>query len=123
RHGDESLDGMCNNDSHHSAVVALTCLNEAYFSEYRGTPQEFISAVKYGFLYQRQARSWRKALRGTPTFAISPEVFVCFLENHDQIANTGSGQRLRFQTSPGRSRAMTAFLLLGQWTPLLFPCL
>jgi len=59
-------------------------------------------------------------LRGTPTFGISPEAFVCFLENHDQIANTGSGQRLRFQTSPGRYRAMTAFLLLGPWTPLLF---
>ncbi len=120
REGGDDLDGMWNDDFHHSAVVALTGRNEAYFADYRGTPQEFISAVKYGFLYQAQARSWRKALRGTPTFAISPEVFVCFLENHDQIANTGPGQRLRFQTSPGRYRAMTALLLLGPWTPLLF---
>ena len=120
REGGDDLDGMWNDDFHHSAVVALTGRNEAYFADYRGTPQEFISAVKYGFLYQGQARSWRKALRGTPTFGISPEAFVCFLENHDQIANTGSGQRLRFQTSPGRYRAMTAFLLLGPWTPLLF---
>ena len=120
REGGDDLDGMWNDDFHHSAVVALTGRNEAYFADYRGTPQEFISAVKYGFLYQAQARSWRKALRGTPTFGISPEAFVCFLENHDQIANTGSGQRLRFQTSPGRYRAMTAFLLLGPWTPLLF---
>jgi maltooligosyltrehalose trehalohydrolase len=120
REGGDDLDGMWNDDFHHSAVVALTGRNEAYFADYRGTSQEFISAVKYGFLYQGQARSWRKALRGTPTFGISPEVFVCFLENHDQIANTGSGQRLCFQTSPGRYRAMTAFLLLGPWTPLLF---
>ena len=120
REGGDDLDGMWNDDFHHSAVVALTGRNEAYFADYRGTPQEFISAVKYGFLYQAQARSWRKALRGTPTFGISPEAFVCFLENHDQIANTGSGQRLRFQTSPGRYRAMTALLLLGPWTPLLF---
>jgi len=118
--GGDDLDGMWNDDFHHSAVVALTGRNEAYFADYRGTSQEFISAVKYGFLYQGQARSWRKALRGTPTFGISPDVFVCFLENHDQIANTGPGQRLRFQTSPGRYRAMTALLLLGPWTPLLF---
>jgi maltooligosyltrehalose trehalohydrolase len=132
--GGDDLDGMWNDDFHHSAVVALTGRNEAYFRDYRGTPQEFISAVKYGFLYQGQAHSWRKALRGTPTrsgglqsaangtaaFNISPEVFVCFLENHDQIANTGPGQRLRFQTSPGRYRAMTALVLLGPWTPLLF---
>ena len=118
--GGDDLDGMWNDDFHHSAVVALTGRNEAYYSDYRGVPQEFISATKYGFLYQGQALSWRKALRGTPSFGISPEAFICFLENHDQMANTGPGQRLRFQTSPGRYRAMTALLLLGPWTPLLF---
>src|SRR5438132_4054076 len=118
--GGDDLDGMWNDDFHHSAVVALTGRNEAYFNDYLGAPQEFISGAKYGFLYQGQALSWRKALRGTPTFGIAPEVFVCFLENHDQVANTGQGERLRFQTSPARYRAMTALLLLGPWTPLLF---
>src|SRR6266566_967050 len=118
--GGDDLDGMWNDDFHHSAVVALTGRNEAYFGDYLGAPQEFISAAKYGFLYQGQALSWRKALRGTSTLGIAPEVFVCFIENHDQIANTGPGQRLRFQTSPERYRAMTALLLLGPWTPLLF---
>jgi maltooligosyltrehalose trehalohydrolase len=132
--GGDDLDGMWNDDLHHSAVVALTGRNEAYYADYLGTPQEFISGAKYGFLYQGQALSWRKVLRGTPTrsgglqsaakgaaaFNIAPEVFVCFTENHDQIANTGLGERLRFQTSPARYRAMTALLLLGPWTPLLF---
>src|SRR6184192_1819754 len=118
--GGDDLDGMWNHDFHHSAVVALTGRREAYYADYLGVPQEFISAAKYGFLYQGQALSWRKALRGSATFGIAPEVFTCFIENHDQIANTGLGERLRFQTSPGRYRAMTALLLLGPWTPLLF---
>jgi maltooligosyltrehalose trehalohydrolase len=118
--GGDDLDGMWNDDFHHSAVVALTSRKEAYYDDYRGAPQEFISAAKYGFLYQGQALSWRKALRGSPTFGIPPEAFVCFIENHDQIANTGPGERVRFQTSPARYRAMTALLLLGPWTPLLF---
>jgi maltooligosyltrehalose trehalohydrolase len=118
--GGDGFDGMWNDDFHHSAIVALTGQNVGYFSDYTGKPQEFVSAAKYGFLYQGQALSWRKALRGTPTFGIPVEAFVCFIENHDQIANTGSGERLRFQTSPGRYRAMTALLLLGPWTPLLF---
>ena len=117
--GNDVLDGMWNDDFHHNAVVALTGRNEAYFGDYRGGPQEFISAAKYGFL-SGQARSWRKALRGTPTSGITRMFYVCFIENHDQIANTGSGRRLRFQTSPPRYRAMTALLLLGPWTPLLF---
>jgi maltooligosyltrehalose trehalohydrolase len=116
----DNLDGMWNDDFHHSSVVALTRRGEAYFADYSGAPQEFISAAKHGFLYQGQALSWRKVSRGTPAFGIAPDVFVCFLENHDQIANTGTGERLRSQTSPGRYRSMTALLLLGSWTPLLF---
>src|SRR5262245_13159276 len=118
--GGDGLDGIWNDDFHHSAVVALTGREEGYFADYLGTPQEFISAVKYGFLYQGQAPSWRKVLRGTPTFGIPADAFVCFIENHDQIANTGPGDRPRFHTSPGRYCAMTALLLLGPWTPLLF---
>ena len=118
--GGDDLDGMWNDDFHHSAVVALTGRKQAYFCDYRATPQEFISAAKYGFLYQGQALSWQKALRGSSAFDIPPEAFVCFIENHDQIANTGPGERVRLQTSPARYRAMTALLLLGPWTPLLF---
>jgi maltooligosyltrehalose trehalohydrolase len=111
---------MWNDDFHHSAIVALTGQNAGYFNDYSGKPQEFISAAKYGFLYQGQALSWRKVLRGTPTFGTPAEAFVCFIENHDQIANTGRGDRPRFQTSPECYRAITALLLLGPWTPLLF---
>jgi maltooligosyltrehalose trehalohydrolase len=118
--GGDCLDAMWNDDFHHSAIVALTGQNIGYFGDYAGEPQEFVSAAKYGFLYQGQALSWRKVLRGTPTIGIPVEAFVCFIENHDQIANTGPGDRPRFQTSPARFRAMTALLLLGPWSPLLF---
>jgi len=120
KEGGTGLDGMWNDDFHHSAIVALTGQNVGYFNDYSGKLQEFISAAKYGFLYQGQALSWRKVLRGTPAFGTPAEGFVCFIENHDQIANTGPGERPRFQTSRGRYRAITTLLLLGPWTPLLF---
>jgi maltooligosyltrehalose trehalohydrolase len=118
--GGDDLDGLWNDDFHHTAIVALTGRREAYYTDYWGAPQEFISAAKYGYLYQGQPYSWQEAPRGTPTFGIPPHAFVAFIENHDQVANTALGERLRFQTSPGRYRAMTALLLLGPWTPLLF---
>ena len=118
--GGDELDGLWNDDFHHSAIVALTGRNEAYYSDYRGTAQEFISAAKYGYLYQGQPYSWQEAQRGTTAFGFGPEVFVSFIENHDQVSNTATGDRLRFQTSPGRYRAMTGLLLLGPWTPMLF---
>ena len=118
--GGDDLDGVWNDDWHHAAVVALTGRNEAYYTDYRGCPQEFISAAKNGYLYQGQPYSWQEAPRGYPSLHLNPEAFVSFLENHDQVSNSASGDRLRLQTSPGRYRAMTALLLLGPWTPLLF---
>src|SRR5438309_4173019 len=120
REGGDDLDAVWNDDFHHSAVVALTGRKEAYYTDYLGSPQEFISAAKYGYLFQGQPYSWQEAPRGTPTFKATPEAFVAFIENHDQVSNTAAGERLRFQTSPGRYRAMTALLLLGPWTPMLF---
>jgi maltooligosyltrehalose trehalohydrolase len=45
---------------------------------------------------------------------------VCFLENHDQIANSARGERLHALSAPGPWRAMTALLLLGPWTSMIF---
>jgi len=45
---------------------------------------------------------------------------VTFLQNHDQIANSGLGLRCHALTSPGLLRALTALLLLGPGTPMLF---
>ena len=49
-------------------IVALTGTNEAYYTDYRGTPQEFISAAKYGLLFQGQCYTWQKKRRGRPAW-------------------------------------------------------
>src|SRR6266404_6187591 len=40
REGGDDLDAVWNDDFHHSAVVALTGRNEAYYTDYLGSPQE-----------------------------------------------------------------------------------
>jgi maltooligosyltrehalose trehalohydrolase len=100
--------------------VAATGRREAYYTDYEGKPQELISAVKYGYLYQGQRYSWQNKRRGTVCWGLRPAQFVTFLDNHDQIANSGRGQRLHQLTSPGRYKAVTALLLLGPGTPMLF---
>lgn len=118
--GGKGLDALWNDDFHHAARVALTGSRESYFTDYRGTPQELISALKWGFLYQGQRYSWQKKARGTPALEQPSTAFVNFLENHDQVANSGHGKRLWELCSPGCYRALTAALLLGPGTPLLF---
>lgn len=118
--GGYGLDGLWNDDFHHAAMVALTGRKEAYYTDYGGTPQEFVSAAKYGYLFQGQRYKWQNKRRGSPAAGLRPAQFVTFIQNHDQIANSGRGTRVHSLTSPGRFRAMTALMLLGPGTPMLF---
>lgn len=118
--GGVGLDALWNDDFHHAATVAATGRAEAYYQDYRGTPQELISALKWGFLYQGQYYRWQSQPRGTPVLDRPPGAFVHFLQNHDQVANSAQG--LRFVEAAGASlaRALTTLLLLGPQAPLLF---
>ena len=118
--GGYGLDALWNDDYHHSATVALTGKADAYYTDYRGTPQEFLSAVKYGYLYQGQWYRWQKKPRGTSTFGLPQASMVTFIQNHDQVANSARGQRVQELSAPGVFRALTALTLLGPGTPMLF---
>ena len=118
--GGHGLDAMWNDDFHHSAMAAMTGRNPAYYSDTRGSPQELVSCAKRGFLFQGQRYAWQGKSRGTPTHGLPAAAFVAYLQNHDQVANSAHGERVHHLTSPGRHRAMTALLLLGPWTPMLF---
>ena len=118
--GGYGLDGLWNDDFHHTALVTLTGRREYYYADYGGTPQELISSLKYGYLFQGQPYKAQGRRRGSPAFGLSPVHFVSYIENHDQVANSARGLRSWQLTSPGRWRAMTALTLLGPGTPMLF---
>jgi maltooligosyltrehalose trehalohydrolase len=76
--------------------------------------------VKWGYLYQGQWYTWQRHRRGRSALEVPAPAFVTCLQNHDQIANSGRGERIHRLTSPGRLRALTALMLLAPGTPMLF---
>src|SRR5206468_11970991 len=98
----------------------MTGHNEAYYTDYNGAPQEFISAAKYGYLYQGQWYVWQDSRRGTSSFGIPPWAFVNFTQNHDQIANSVSARRCVELTDDGTYKAVVALTILSPGTPMLF---
>ncbi len=118
--GGYGVDALWNDDFHHSIMVAVTGRREGYYTDYLGSPQEFISMVKWGYLYQGQYYLWQKTPRGTPSYMLPPSAFVLYIENHDQVANSCCGYRLHQLVGPSIVRAITALLLLAPGTPMLF---
>ncbi|HTQ35922.1 MAG TPA: malto-oligosyltrehalose trehalohydrolase [Steroidobacteraceae bacterium] len=117
--GGLGLDAIWNDDFHHAAMVAATGHRGAYYNDYLGTPQEFLATARHGFLYQGQYYRWQQQPRGEPQQVPSRHC-VAYLQNHDQVANSLHGLRLHQLAAGGVRRALTALLLLGPQTPLLF---
>ncbi len=118
--GGWGLDAVWSDDFHHVCRVAATGRHEAYYSDYRGTAQELVSAVKRAFLYQGQRYQWQKKPRGTVVKDQPGQAFVFYIQNHDQVANQLWSDRLDAKTNPSVLRVLTALLLLAPETPLLF---
>jgi maltooligosyltrehalose trehalohydrolase len=118
--GGYGLDALWNDDFHHSTHVAMSGRSEAYYSNTKGTPQELLSALKWGFLFQGQLYSWQKQRRGAPALDVEAAKFVLYIQNHDQIANSARSCRMQETASPAMCRAMTTVLLLAPGTPMLF---
>ena len=112
---------LCSEDFHHTARVALTGQREAYYTDYAGTQRGAAGGGALGLAVPgpvlRVAEASDAASRRS---TCPPEQFVACLENHDQVANSSTGQRLVELAAPGALRALTALLLLGPGTPMLF---
>lgn len=118
--GGYGYDMLWSDDFHHAARVVATGSREGYYNDYLGSPQEFVSAYKRGWLYQGQWNLRQGKRRGTAALDVAPRAFIFYLQNHDQVANTLGGARLHAQTDPARYRALSALLLLAPATPLIF---
>ncbi len=117
--GGYGLDHVWCDDFHHSAIVAAGREREGYYADYRGTPQELVSALTHGILHEGPRFRWQQE-RKLGAWDVPSHRQVFYLENHDQVANSRDGRRLHQVTSPGMYRALTALLLLARQTPMLF---
>ena len=119
--GGYGLDALWNDDFHHSAMVALTGRNEAYYTDHPGSPQEFVSAAKYGLplpgaalqLAEASGGARRRSTCRRPRSSTSSRTTTRSPTPAAACGRTSS-------RSPGQYRAMTALLLLLPQTPMLF---
>jgi maltooligosyltrehalose trehalohydrolase len=118
--GGWGIDGLWSDDFHHTMRVALTGQREAHFANYSGRLDEWVEALKEGWIYRGQFfPSWKRE-RGTPGAHLEPEKFVVCTSNHDQVGNRPLGERLNMLVGPEVYRAVSMLGCLLPYTPLLF---
>ena len=109
-----------NDDFHNALHVLLTGEDEGYYAGFADDPTAHLMRVlAEGFAWQGEADPHGKP-RGEPSAGLSPDHFVIFAQNHDQIGNRAFGERLRTLVSEPRLRAALALTALTPMIPLFF---
>jgi maltooligosyltrehalose trehalohydrolase len=117
--GGYAIDAQWSDDFHHSLHSVLTEEKQGYYGDF-GELSQIVTALKEGFVYQGQYSDYRKRRHGSSSAALSPDRFVVYLQNHDQVGNRILGDRLCHLVSFDRLKLGVALLLLSPYIPLLF---
>jgi maltooligosyltrehalose trehalohydrolase len=113
--GGLGFDAQWADDFHHALRVLLTGERDGYYEEF-GAVGDLAKAYHRPFVHDGQYSTHRRRRFGAPAEDRSPEQFVVFDANHDQVGNRAVGDRL-----PAEARPLAALCtLLSPFTPMLF---
>ncbi|HXG43641.1 MAG TPA: malto-oligosyltrehalose trehalohydrolase [Gemmatimonadales bacterium] len=118
--GGWGANAVWSDDFHHQMRRLLAGDHQGWFADFTGTTQDLATTASLGWFYRGQPSSWFGGPRGTDPVGIPCERFVFYLQNHDQVGNSGQGDRLHHRIDLSAWRAAVAFHLLLPQTPLLF---
>jgi malto-oligosyltrehalose trehalohydrolase len=118
----ELYDAQWNDDIHHALHVVTTGETDGYYGDYAKDPiGQLGRCLAEGFAFQDDPSDYRNgARRGEISKQLSPQRFVSFLQNHDQIGNRPFGDRITNNADAAAIRSAMAVLLLAPSPPLLF---
>ncbi len=117
--GGYGMDAQWNEDFHHALHAFLTGENNGYYKDF-GFLSQLAKALKEGFVYDGIYSRYRNRIHGRTAIDVSPEHFVGFLQNHDQVGNRAKGERLNYLLSEKQLKTGTALTMTAPFLPLLF---
>jgi maltooligosyltrehalose trehalohydrolase len=117
--GGYGIDAQWNDDFHHSMHTLLTKEREGYYVDF-GDFQHMAQAFSEGFVYTGRYSVTRRRKHGNSSRNISPDRFVVYLQNHDQISNRMMRDRISQMISFAAFKLAAGAVLLSPFLPLLF---
>ncbi|MGD9529678.1 malto-oligosyltrehalose trehalohydrolase [Pseudonocardia sp.] len=110
-------------DVHHSLHTALTGESQGYYGDFaRAGLTGLAHVLCRAFLHEGGWSSFRRRSHGAPvdTRRVPGHRFLAYLQNHDQIGNRATGDRLSATLSSGLLACGAALVLCSPFTPMIF---
>ena len=117
--GGFGLDAAWADEWHHALHAVVSGETSGYYEDF-GSLDELAVALEQAWVYAGRYSEHRGRVHGRSPAGIAGHRFVVSVQNHDQIGNRASGDRLGASVSLDRLRIAATLMLLGPFTPMLF---
>jgi maltooligosyltrehalose trehalohydrolase len=119
--GGYGLGAQWSDDFHHALHTVLTGERQGYYSDF-GSLQTLATTLRQAFFHAGTWSSFRRRIHGRPVDVLRTPGwrFLGYLQNHDQIGNRATGDRITATVSTGLARIGAMFVLTAPFTPMLF---
>ncbi|MEV4482900.1 malto-oligosyltrehalose trehalohydrolase [Micromonospora coxensis] len=119
--GGFGLHAQWNDDAHHALHTLLTGERQGYYGDF-GSLECLTDVLTGAFFHAGTWSSFRNRSHGRPVDRqrTPGHRFVAYLQNHDQIGNRATGDRISATLSPALLRVGAVLLMTAPFTPMLF---
>jgi maltooligosyltrehalose trehalohydrolase len=117
--GGYRIDSQWSDDFHHALHTLLTKESAGYYGDFGGI-EDLGIAMRDGWRYSGEFSKFRQRRHGNSAAGISPNHFVIFSQNHDQVGNRARGERLSELVDFESLKLAAGITLLSPFVPLLF---
>jgi maltooligosyltrehalose trehalohydrolase len=117
--GGYGMDALWSDDFHHALVALLTGDRGGYYVDF-GRMADLAKALREAFVYDGRYSAYRDRVHGRPVEGLPLWRFLGFAQNHDQVGNRATGDRLNALTTPGRVKIAAALVMAAPFVPMIF---
>jgi maltooligosyltrehalose trehalohydrolase len=118
--GGYGIDAQWSDDFHHALFTLLhTAEDIGYYNDF-GSFEKLVKSLTHIFVYDGDYSHYRKRKHGRPVDGLSAHHFVGFIQNHDQVGNRATGDRLEQIIGMDLAKIAAGIVLTAPTVPLLF---
>ncbi len=117
--GGYGLTAQWSDDFHHAVHAAVTGERQGYYCDF-GSMATLAKTLTSVFFHDGNWSEFRGRSHGRPARGIGADRFIGFLQDHDQIGNRATGDRISMSVSADLLRVAAGLVLTGPFTPMLF---
>ncbi|GAC1591276.1 MAG: malto-oligosyltrehalose trehalohydrolase [Acidimicrobiales bacterium] len=117
--GGYGMDAQWSDDFHHALHAVVTGETDGYYADF-GSLHHLATALTRAWVYAGEYSPHRGRVHGRLPVGIPGWRFLGYLQDHDQIGNRATGDRVAATVSTGRLLAGAAIVACAPFTPMLY---